>query len=455
LKEFLEGLGCNATYIWGTYVFAVSNCKIPEGFQPLEPLDFHSLTGFSTDNIGCVFYNGNSVGPTGILKYGPVKLPSSRLTFNVFHFYGEEKLWFSLLRTMGAESINEDIGVVKLGGWATLYLRLVPISNEESLLERLSKDKTPALLLTDRDLRRFGELKYKSLRKDEGGCFSRLQIVRGQTLQRFNKFTLINLLSALVTKSGGVPYTLEILTNNDLGEEIENLLNSGVFIGIALGRAPRGFYKAAASIITADLTVKLCYHTPFLLLKDSDSSSMEMTQKEIKNFVNAVAEEIRQLVDKRSVGLIAIFRTRRFKQDEGEYLLNALEDRLFNDVKKLGKRPVTLAIGVSKYLPLLVEESREEKRDSVWVVEEGVDHGILLYKFRGFKNAVRIEFHVGNTLGNVKEYLAGLVLATYEYARRLDIMNPYPVKHRILPAPVKFARRRLRWTSQVEWEWIR
>jgi len=446
LKAFLEGLGCDATYIWGTYVFAVSNCEVPEGFQPLEPLDFHSLTGFSTDDIGYVYYNGNSAGITGLLKYGPAQLPSERLVFNVFYF--NMALWFKFLKAIKAKSINKDIGVVNLGNKVTLYLRREPISGEKSLLERLKGDKTPAVLLADRDLRRFGELKYTSLRKDEGGCFSRLQIVRGQTLQRFNKYTRLNVLSALVAKSGGVPYTLEILTNNDLGRKIENLLNSGVFIGIALGRAQQGYYKAVAFIVTADLTVKLCYHTPPLPLK---GPSMEMTPEEIDKFVDTIAEEIRQLVERRSVGLIVIFRTRRFKRDEGEELLDAIERKLFEGAKKLGKWPVILAIGVGKYLPLFAEGDR----DLVWVVEEGEKHGILLYKFRGFKNAVRIEYHAGGDLKKVKEYIAGLVLAAYENARRLDVMSPYPLKHRILPAPVKFARRILRWSSQGGWKWIR
>jgi len=448
LKTLLEGSGCDARYIWGTYVFVISNCEVPEGFQLLEPRDFHSLTGFSTDDMRYVFYGGNSAGLTDLLEYGPVQLSSSSLSFNVFHFDKERELWNRFLVAMEAESINEDTGVVKLGKWAALRLRRVPISNEESLLERLTKDDTPAVLLTDRDLQLFGELKHTSLSKDEGGCFSWLQIVRGQTLQRFNKYTRVNILSALVTKSGGVPYTLEISSTNDLSRKIENLLNSGVFIGFALGRAPRGYYKAAASIITADLTVKLCYHTPLLLL---EGRSMEMAEEEIDKFVNLVAGEIRQLVDKRSVGLIAIFRTRRFKQDEGEYLLNALAGKLFYDAKKLGRQPVTLAIGVGKYLPLLAKKSG----DLVWVVKEGKDHGILLYKFRGFKNAVRIEFRASGDLKKVKGHLAGLVLAAYEYARRLDIMSPYPVKHRMVPAPIKFARRRLKWTSQVEWEWVR
>jgi len=448
LKALLEGSGCNARYIWGTYVFAASNCEVPEGFQPLEPLDFHSLTGFSTDDIGYVYYNGNSAGITGLLKYGPAQLPSESLIFNVFHFNEEIALWFRFLKATKAKSINKDIGVVNLGNKVTLYLRREPISGEKSLLERLSKDETPAVLLADRDLRRFGELKYTSLRKDEGGCFSRLQIVRGYTLQRFNKYTWLNILSALVAKSGGVPYTLEILTNNDLGKKIENLLNSGVFIGIALGRTQQGYYKAVAFVVTADLTVKLCYHTPPLPLK---GPSMEMTPKEIDKFVDAIAEEIRQLVERRSVGLIVIFRTRRFKQDEGEELLNAIERKLFEGAKKLGKRPVILAIGVGKYLPLFAEGDR----DLVWVVEEGEKHGILLYKFHGFKNAVRIEYHASGDLKMVKEYIAGLVLAAYEYARRLDVMSPYPLKHRILPAPVKFARRILRWSSQGGWEWSR
>jgi len=86
-------------------------------------------------------------------------------------------------------------------------------------------------------------------------------------------------------------------------------------------------------------------------------------------------------------------------------------------------------------------------------VEEGEGHGILLYKFRGFKNAVRIEYHAGGDLKKVKEYIAGLVLAAYEYARRLDVMSPYPLKHRMLPVPVKFARRILRWSSQAKGEW--
>jgi len=245
------------------------------------------------------------------------------------------------------------------------------------------------------------------------------------------------------------------LPTNKLSEKLENLLNSGVFIGIALGKAMHGYYwVAAASIIVANLTVKLCYHTPL------EDSSMEMLPEKMDKFVNEIVKDIRQLVDMRSVGLIAILRTRRFKQEEGEKILNSIEKRLVEGARRLGKRPVILAIGVGKYLPLFAEGDR----DLVWVVEEGEKHGILLYKFHGFKNTVRLEYHAGGDLekveveegaeGEKKRNVIGLVLATYEYTRRLDIMSPYPIKHRILPAPVKFARRILRW-SQDEWEWIR
>jgi len=468
LKTFLEGLGCDSRYIWGTYIFVISNCEVPDGFQPLEPIDFHSLTGFSTDDISYVFYGGDSMSLTDLLEYGPVQFPLGGLKFNVFHFDKEKELWDRFLVALGAESINKNAGVVKLGGWATLSLHRESINNEMSLLrrlvgDRLVGDKTPAVLLTNRDLQLFEELKRESLRGDERGCFSRLQIVRGQTLQRFNEYTKVNLLSALVTKSGGVPYTLEISPINDIGEKFKNLLNSGVFIGITLGKTLHGDYEAAAaSIITADLTVKLCYHKPLLL----EGSSMEMVEEKIERFVDLVAGEIRQLVDRRSVGLIAIFRTRRFKQDEGEGLLNALEDRLFKGAKRLGKRPVILAVGVGKYLPLLAEENedREGNGDLVWVVEEGKYHGILLYKFHGFKNAVRIEYRAGGALeevevgagaeGGKRGNVAGLVLATYEYTRRLDVMGPYPIEQKVLPAPLQFARKSLRW-SQVKWEWIR
>jgi len=463
LKASLKGSGCDARYIWGTYVFAVSNCaEVPEGFQPLEPLDFHSLTGFRTDDIRYVFYDRNSTDLTYLLEYGPVRLPSKNLILNIFYFYNESALWFRFLAAMGAESIDNDTGAIKLGKLATLYLRRAPISNEKSLLERLRRNDTPVVLLTSRDLQLFGKLKNESLSKDKRGCFSRLQIVRGQTLQRFNKYTQVNVLSALVTKSGGVPYTLEISLplNNDLGRKFENLLNSGVFIGIALGKALHGYYKAAASIITADLTVELCYHT---LL---EGYSMEMLQWEIGRFVNDVAKELHQLADERSVKLLAIFRSSGVAQGKGEELLRLVAKMLFEDAKRLGKRPVILAIGVGKSLPLLAEENedREDRGDLVWVVKEGEEHGILLYKFRGFKNAVRIEYHAGGALeevelgegakGGKRRSVAGLVLATYEYMRRLDVMGPYPIEQKVLPAPVQFARRRLKW-SQVKWEWIR
>jgi len=456
LKALLEGLGCDARYIGGTYVFAVTDCEIPEGFQHLEAVDFHSLTGFRTDDIRYVFYGRNSTDLAYLLEYGPVQLPSSSLKLNVFYFYKEDALWFRFLAAMGAESIDKDTGAIKLGKLATLYLRRVPISSEKSVLERLRRDNTPVVLLTSKDLQLFGKLKNESLSKDRRGCFSRLQIVREQTLRRFDKYTQVNVLSALVTKSGGVPYTLEIslpLTNN-LGRKFENLLNSGVFIGIALGKAQHGYYKAAASIITVDLTVKLCYHT---LL---EGSSMEILQSEIGRFVIDVAEELRQLADERSVKLVAIFSSSGVTQGKGEELLRLAEKMLFEEAKKLGKRPVILAIGVSKSLPLLAEE----KGDLVWVVKEGEEHGILLYKFHGFKNAVRIEYHAGGALeevelgegakGGKRRSVAGLVLATYEYVRRLDVMGPYPIEQKVLPAPIQFARRRLKW-SQVKWEWIR
>jgi len=390
LRELLMRLGCDTRHIWGTYVFAVSNCEVSESFQLLEPIDFHSLTGFSTDDIRYVFYGGDSTDLADLLKYGPIQLPSNILKFNVFYLSDEESLWSTFLTAMGAKSINDNTSEIKLGNWVTLRLQRIPVSTSISLQTNLSWDRIPAVFLTDKDLKPLKWFKYRA--KNERGCFSRLQIVKGQTLQRFNKYTQVNIISALVTKSGGVPYILKVLPTNRLSVKLGNLLNSGVFIGIALGKAMRGYSVAAASIITVNLTVKLCYHTPL------EGSSMEMPPEKMDNFVNAIAKDIHQLVDKQSVGLIAMLRTRGFRQEEGEKILNSIEKRLFEGAKRLGRRPMIVAIGVSKYLPL----SADGDGDLVWVVKEGEKHGILLYKFHGFRNAVRIEYRAGGDLEKVE-----------------------------------------------------
>jgi len=450
IRRRLIDQGCNARYVWGTHVFAVSNCVVSQDFQPLEPLDFYALTGFMADDIMYVFHGTTSKKPADMLKYGPNQFPQERATFKVFYFSEKTLNMFrGIMRPVtidGKEALN-------VGDY---YMDLKPthVSSEESLRRILTRPE-PAIVLEDEELESFGELKRRSLQKSKRGYFSTLQVIKRDTLEKIlagsnlaKLYMRTNVLSALVTKSGGVPYRLKILARSYIAIKLAHLLNSGVFIGVALGR-PQGsgeYYKAVASIITADLTVKLYYR--FLR-----GPSMEMSPLEIESLADDVVKELSQLATRQSVELVAILRTRRFKQDEGEVLLNRIEkrieERIFNRVKKKEERPVVLAIGVSKYLPLLAEENEdiEENRDLVWVVEEGEEHGILLYKFRGFKNAVRIEYHASGALEKVEGNIASLAIATYEYTRRLDIMSPYPIKQRMLPAPIKFAKRMLKWIA--------
>jgi len=448
IRRYLVSQGCNARYVWGTYAFLVSDCNIPQGFQLLEPLDFHSLTEFATDDIEYVFHGVTSKKPSDLLRYGPNQFPRERVTFKVFYF-SEETL--DMFRSVMQPVTVDGEEALKAGDYY-IYLAPTSITSEESLGLILTRPK-PAILLVDEELESFGDLKRKSLQKSERGYFSTLQVIKRDTLEKIlagsnlaKLYMRVNVLSALVTKSGGVPYRLRILAKSDFARTIARLLNGGVFIGIAIGR-PQGddrYYKAVASIITADLTVKLYYHP---ILK---GSSLEMSLQEIESFVNILVKELRDLAASQSIELVAIFRTRRFKYDEGEILLDRLRDRLFKNAKRLGEQPVILAIGVSKYMPLLAEGGR----DTVWVVEnvveDGEEHGILLYKFRGFKNTVRIEYRAGGALekigiGEGERNAVGLVLAAYEYTRRLDITSPYPIKQRMLPAPIKFAKRLLKW----------
>jgi len=442
IRRDLISRGCNARYVWGTYAFLVSNCDIPQGFQLLEPLDFHSLTEFATDDIEYVFHGVTSKKPSDLLRYGPNQFPRERVTFKVFYF-SEETL--DMFRSVMQPVTVDGKEALKAGDYY-IYLAPTSISSEESLGLILTRPK-PAILLVDEELESFGDLKRKSLQKNERGYFSTLQVIKRDTLEKIlaggnltKLYMRTNVISALVTKSGGVPYRLRILAKSDFARTIARLLNSGVFIGIAIGR-PQGsseYYKAVASIVTADLTVKLYYR--FLR-----GPSMEMSPWEIESFVDDVVKELIQLTSRQSIEFVAILRTRRFKQDEGEVLLNKIEkrieERLFSKLKKRGERLVVLATSVSKYLPL----SAEENRDLVWVVEKGEEHGILLYKFRGFRNVVRIEYHASGALEKVEGNTAGLALAAYEYTRRLDIMSPYPIKQRMLPAPIKFAKRLLKW----------
>lgn len=292
-------------------------------------------------------------------------------------------------------------------------------------MEFLKTYKQLVIFLTSKNLQSYGILKGESLVKDRG-YLSRLQVIRSATLENPNRFTLINILHAIITKVSDIPYRLRIMSTS----QINGYFDHTVFLGVALGKDENGYAKATASIITRDLTLILQIG-PFII-----SRSMELSRNEISKFIDLIEKGIieagRTL---KEVRLIAIFRSRRFKHDEADILLNKIEKIVINKLFKKFKQTLVLTLGVTSYFRLY----DKGKYDLVWQIKTDRKHGILLYKFRKFKKALRLEYYTNRDVD------LGLVLAIYEYTRRLDVMSPYPLSKKLPAPPLCFAKNVLKW----------
>ncbi|ABP51189.1 hypothetical protein [Pyrobaculum arsenaticum] len=255
--------------------------------------------------------------------------------------------------------------------------------------------------------------------------------------QIYAKSYFANFLSSIYYKGGCIPFHVKLPDEN-----LNAVLQNSLIIGIGTKRTGNSIYKGVAIVMTGYGNVVALISKDFRLL---EGKSYEFNEEEIKKF----REEIKRHIDAYIKGLgtppelVIVIRSRMFLGKEVETLLSAdsendeFERRLATKLtskfwwRRYFKRVLVMSVYKTKYSfdkdVAILASHRDEK--------QGIS-GVWFMQLRKQKYATQIVWYY-------TEKDAKLPLAAYLYIRALDFTSLH--ESRIIPFPIRVARRYLRW----------
>jgi len=421
VKRLLSRNGIEANFFSeypDVYVIGLNDGNLPEwflrSFSEIEPRSVREVLGFDEGDLRYRFggmVQGKS--PYDVRRRKPYWCPAlRRLSIEVY--YERPEYWEAL----------ESLFYKHVDGVLQEVVELVPRSLKG--IWDLDRGGVKLALLDGKTLksklREIAEIKSRSY---DG--LSTLQLVNGDTLLgaargRSGVYYVANLLSALLFKSGCIPYYVELPTTH--AEYLK--LPRALYVGVGLKKISEGYVRGLAVLMTGLGNVVGYVDKDFHIR----GTSMEFLEEgELEEFVGGIKEALERYRNNAHAepDLIVVVRSRKFHDAEWETLRRNFARRWL----RLSSRGLLL---MSSYNYVEIGPSRAVEVGRTRV--DGGLHGVWLVQLSNFNSAVKVSyFYTGND--------ATLPLAAYIYLRSLDFTSL--TQNRTSLPPVKYARNYLKW----------
>ena len=421
VKRLLSRNGIEANFFSeypDVYVIGLNDGNLPEwflrSFSEIEPRSVREVLGFDEGDLRYRFggmVQGKS--PYDVRRRKPYWCPAlRRLSIEVY--YERPEYWEAL----------ESLFYKHVDGVLQEVVELVPRSLKG--IWDLDRGGVKLALLDGKTLksklREIAEIKSRSY---DG--LSTLQLVNGDTLLgaargRSGVYYVANLLSALLFKSGCIPYYVELPTTH--AEYLK--LPRALYVGVGLKKISEGYVRGLAVLMTGLGNVVGYVDKDFHIR----GTSMEFLEEgELEEFVGGIKEALERYRNNAHAepDLIVVVRSRKFHDAEWETLRRNFAMHWL----RLSSRSLLL---MSSYNYVEIGPSRAVEVGRTRV--DGGLHGVWLVQLSNFNSAVKVSyFYTGND--------ATLPLAAYIYLRSLDFTSL--TQNRTSLPPVKYARNYLKW----------
>ncbi len=422
VKRLLSRKGIEASFFVeypDVYVIRLNDGNLPEWFRKyfseIKPRSVREVLGFDEGDLRYRFDDmSQSKSPYDVLRRPPYKCSDSR-RLSIEVYYERLEYWDAFERLF-----NRHVDGVLLE-----FVELVPRSLKD--IWDLDRGGVKLALLDDETLKRkFREIAEIKSRSYYDGL-STLQLVNGDTLLeaargRGGAYYVANLLSALLFKSGCIPYYVELPTTH--AEYLK--LRRALYVGIGLKKVGEEYAKGLAALMTGLGNVVRYVDKDFHIR----GTSMEFLEEgELEEFVDSIKEALERYRNNAHTepDLIVVVRSMQFHDAEWRTLGRNFARRWL----RLSSRDLLL---MSSYKYVRIGPSRAVEVGRAMV--DGGLHGVWLVQLSKFKSAVKVSyFYTGND--------ATLPLAAYIYLRSLDFTSL--TQGRTSLPPVKYARNYLRW----------
>jgi hypothetical protein len=420
VKRLLSRKGIKASFFVeypDVYVIRLNDGNLPEWFRKyfseIKPRSVREVLGFDEGDLRYRFGDmSQSKSPYDVLRRQPYKCSDSR-RLSIEVYYERLEYWDAFERLF-----NRHVDGVLLE-----FVELVPRSLKG--IWDLDRGGVKLALLDgktlERKFREIAEIKSRSY-----DALSTLQLVNGDTLLgaargRGGVYYVANLLSALLFKSGCIPYYVELPTTH--AEYLK--LPRALYVGVGLKKISEGYVRGLAVLMTGLGNVVGYVDKDFHIR----GRSMEFKEEELEEFVGSIKETLESYRNnvRENPELVVAVRSRKFHDVEWRTLKRNFARRWL----RLSSRDLLL---MSSYKYVRIGPSRAVEVGRAMV--DGGLHGVWLVQLSKFKSAVKVSyFYTGND--------ATLPLAAYIYLRSLDFTSL--TQGRTSLPPVKYARNYLRW----------
>jgi hypothetical protein len=420
VKRLLSRKGIKASFFVeypDVYVIRLNDGSLPEWFRKyfseIKPRSVREVLGFDEGDLRYRFGDmSQSKSPYDVLRRQPYKCSDSR-RLSIEVYYERLEYWDAFERLF-----NRHVDGVLLE-----FVELVPRSLKG--IWDLDRGGVKLALLDDKTLeRKFREIaEIKSRSYD---ALSTLQLVNGDTLLeaargRGGVYYVANLLSALLFKSGCIPYYVELPTTH--AEYLK--LPRALYVGVGLKKISEGYVRGLAVLMTGLGNVVGYVEKDFHIR----GRSMEFKEEELEEFVGSIKETLESYRNnaRENPELVVAVRSREFHDAEWRTLGRDFAGHWLRLTSK-----GLLLMSSYKYVRIGPSRAVEVGRAMV----DGGLHGVWLVQLSKFKSAVKVSyFYTGND--------ATLPLAAYIYLRSLDFTSL--TQGRTSLPPVKYAQNYLRW----------
>ncbi|MFZ8806858.1 MAG: hypothetical protein ACO2PN_01975 [Pyrobaculum sp.] len=373
VKRLLNRKGIKARFFVeypDVYVIRLNDGNMPEwflrSFSEIKPRSVREVLGFDEGDL--LYRFGGMVqskSPYDVLRRKPYRCPAlRRLSIEVY--YERLEYWEALERLF-----NRHVDGVLLE-----FVELVPKKLKD--IWDLDRGGVKLALLDGETLeRKFREIAEIKSRSYYDGL-STLQLVNGDTLLevargRGGVYYVANLLSALLFKSGCIPYYVELPTTH--AEYLK--LPMALYVGVGLKKISEGYVRGLAVLMTGLGNVVGYVDKDFHIR----GTSMEFLEEgELEEFVGGIKEALERYRNNAHAepDLIVVVRSRKFHDAEWE----TLRRNFARHWLRLSSRGLLL---MSRYKYVRIGPSRMVEAGRTTV--DGGQHGVWLVQLSNFKRA--------------------------------------------------------------------
>ncbi|AEA13171.1 hypothetical protein TUZN_1708 [Thermoproteus uzoniensis 768-20] len=400
----------------------------------LQALDVKSLDEVLGFEFKPRFIFGNKVEtdiPYGILENPPYECPDEvpRLVI----LYEDEGVAGSISELLyNVKPFNELFG-------RPVMTRLNYVKKKGSLEDALKPGNVTLLVASEKYLKshldEITQLKLKSFKLVRGR--SLLQIINSTKFANLTdeqkQFFSANLVAALYFKAGCVPYGVVVPKC-----ELCNVLQTSLYVGVALARGPNGYYKGVAFLMEGLGSVVNYVDTDEIL----KGSSMEFGIDEAEKFGNKIGEMVMEYKEKFGEGPenLYVVRSRAFASVEATEIKKRVEREIERKLNLI-ERFVWKKLKKDKIVFMSPYKTKYNIGDNRAIHVKSLSNysNLWLVQPPSFRHAVRISYHNGNLDKR-------LPILAYLYLRWLDFTS-LTMKRRSTIAPVTYAKRYLKWLT--------